>query len=64
MRVVITIGELIELGAWSEACDLLGLNPYAIAEDMIDGGYEVVLTPAQALHLRLIQGFTAREEGS
>lgn len=48
MMITITPDELIEQGRWTEACDVLGYNPYALAEGM-PSDTEITLTAEQAI---------------
>lgn len=55
MRVLITVGELIDRDLWVRAAELLGFNPYAVSEGQIDHGDEITIPSTQAFQLGLIR---------
>ncbi|HEY9408896.1 MAG TPA: hypothetical protein VIP77_04885 [Jiangellaceae bacterium] len=54
MKIVTTPSELMDRLRWEEACDMLGLNVYAVAEGLMDGGEEITLSEEQAVTLGLL----------
>ena len=54
MEVRIAAGELLDRLVWERACDMLGLNPRAVNEGLMDSGDKVTLTLEQAAELGLL----------
>lgn len=56
MRITVTMtaAELIDRDAWSGACDLLGMNPFAVMGGLMDREREITMTEAQAWKLGLV----------
>lgn len=54
MKIIVTYRDILDKGMWSEACELLGLNPYAINEGRLDAEEERTLTYDQAKVLRFL----------
>jgi len=54
MNITITAAELQDLGIWAEACEELGINPYAVNEGLMNPDEELTLTEFQAQRLKLI----------
>jgi len=54
MKITVTLGELMDRGAWLEACELLGLNGWALKEGLASDNDEVTLTTDQARQLGLL----------
>ncbi len=43
IEITLTARELIDRGIWCIICELRGINPYAVAEGLIDMDEEFVL---------------------
>jgi len=56
MKIVVTAQELLDKGLWGDACELLGLNEWAVNEGLMDSDEELTLTEEQAKTLGLIKG--------
>ena len=54
MKVLITVEEIFDKGLWSETCEMLGINPWAKNEGLIDNDEELEFTTEQAQELGLI----------
>ncbi len=54
MKVLITGRELLDRGIWDRACDLLGLNVWAINEGQMSSAEELTLTEGQAQELGIL----------
>jgi len=54
MKIVVTARDLLDRGVWDQACDLLGLNVWAVAEGLMDSDDEVTLSEEQARKLGLL----------
>lgn len=54
ITVQITARELIEKGLWVEACELIGVNEYAVNEGMMESDEKLTLTEEQARQLGLL----------
>jgi hypothetical protein len=55
MKVVVTVEELFNKGVWIEACNMLGLNDWAVAEGLMGYKDELTLTEEQARTLGVIK---------
>lgn len=55
MKIVVTARELLDKGVWIEACNMLDLNDWAIAEGLMDDDEELTLTEKQARILGVIK---------
>ena len=56
MKVIVTAKELqSEYCVWEQACELLGINVYAIAEGLMSEDEEFTLTEEQAKELYIIK---------
>lgn len=55
MRVIVTVRELIDRDLWVKACEVLGLNPYAVSEEQIDPDDELKIESTQAFEIGLIK---------
>jgi hypothetical protein len=53
MKIIVTANDLIDKGVWDEACDILGLNIWAVNERLMDSNEEIILTEDQAAKLGL-----------
>lgn len=53
LKVTATVKELMDAGVWDEVCDLLGLNPWAVNEGLMDSSESLTFTPTQSLFERL-----------
>lgn len=56
MEVRISADDLMDRGAWERACDMLGINPWAVKEGLMDSGRRLTLTLEQARTLGLLEG--------
>ncbi len=54
MKILITARELMERGVWVDACDLLGLDEWAVSEGQMDVDHEITLDEEQARKLWLL----------
>jgi len=54
MKVLITGRELLDRGVWDQACDMLGMNVWAINEGQMDSTEELTLTEEQAQELGIL----------
>lgn len=54
VKITITARELLDRGLWDQACELIGLNVWAINEGLMDSSDEVTLTQEQAQKLGLL----------
>lgn len=54
MKIVTTPGELMDRLRWEQACDQLGINPWAVAEGMMNRDEEVTLSEEQAIEIGLL----------
>ena len=54
MTITVTARELLDRGVWTEACELLGINEWAVNEGLMDPGDEIILTVNQAKQLGLL----------
>jgi len=54
IRVTITGREALDKGIWTQLCDLLGINEWAINEGLLDREEEIILTEDQARLLGLL----------
>ena len=54
MKIVISAIELVDRGKWLKACDLLGINIWAVKEGLMGGDDTLTLTEKQAKELELI----------
>jgi hypothetical protein len=54
LKILITPRELMDRTRWDEACDLLGINPWAVNEGRMDGDEELTLTEEQAAELGIL----------
>jgi hypothetical protein len=52
--IKISIGELIDKGIWSDACNLLGLDEWCVNEGRASLDDTITITSEQAKELRLI----------
>jgi hypothetical protein len=55
-RVTVTARELLDRLVWDRACDMLGLNPWAVNEGQMDSGERLTFTLEQAQTLGLLRG--------
>lgn len=55
MRVIITVGELIDRGRWEQACGVLGIGEWAVNEGQMDRDDELVIEAAEALRIGLVE---------
>jgi hypothetical protein len=55
VKVVITVGELIDKDLWFRAAELLGVSEYAVNEGQVSSDHQVWLSPGQAFELGLIK---------
>jgi len=55
MRIVITVGELIDRGRWEQACGVLGLGEWVVSEGQMDRDDELVIEASEAFRIGLIQ---------
>ena len=56
MKIIVTPSELMDRGVWDKYCDLKGINPYVVAEGLLDSNTEIILIETEAIKLRLICG--------
>jgi hypothetical protein len=54
VKITVTARELLDRLVWDQACDMLGLNEWAINEGRMDASDTVTLTLAQAAELGLL----------
>jgi hypothetical protein len=54
VKVIVTPRELFDRHIWTEACDLLGINSWAVNEGQMDSGEAITLTEDQAAQLRIV----------
>ena len=57
-QVKVTARELLDRGAWIRACEMTGLNEWAVNEGRMDDSETVTLTLAQAVELGLDRPWT------
>ena len=48
MKIIITPNDLMDKGIWEKACELLGINVWAVNEGLMDSDKELYLTEDQA----------------
>jgi hypothetical protein len=53
-QITVTAGELLDRCVWDQARDMLGLNPWAVNEGLMDRSERVTLTLEQARTLGLL----------
>lgn len=53
VKIVTTPAELLDRLRWDEACEMLGISEWAVAEGQMDIHEEITLTEEQAAQLRL-----------
>ena len=41
MKLILTAGEIMELGIWEDVCDLKGIHLYALNEGRMDAKEEI-----------------------
>jgi hypothetical protein len=58
--VAATAGSLLDKGAWEQACDMLGLNPWAVNEGLLDRDERLTFTIEQARELGLLDGSSSK----
>ena len=56
IQVTVTARELLDRLVWDRACDMLGLNPWAVNEGRMDSGERLTFTLEQARELGLLEG--------
>ena len=56
IQVTVTARELLDRYVWDQACDMLGLNRWAMNEGLMDSSDRVTLTLDQARTLGLLEG--------
>lgn len=54
MLIKVTARELLNKGRWIEACEMLGINEWAINEGLMDSEDVLELTETEAVELGLI----------
>ncbi len=54
MKIIITSNDLMDKGIWEEACELLGINVWAVNEGLMDSDEELYLTEDRANKLGLL----------
>lgn len=54
MTITVTAGELSDRWLWEEACEILGIDEYALAEGLMDSSEELTFTEAQARKIGLL----------
>ena len=59
--ISVTARELMDRGLWKRACDMTGLNPWAVNEGLMDSSDTVTLTVEQARDLGLLGQWAAEE---
>lgn len=55
LAVITSPRILMDKGVWMEACDLLGLNSWAVNEGFMDSHEKILLTNSQAKKLGLLE---------
>ena len=55
MKITTTFGEILHAGAWSEFCDLRGINPWCMNEGLADHETETELTLEEAKKIGLLR---------
>lgn len=60
IQVTATVRELMNRHVWDQACDMTGLNPWAVNEGQMGSGDRVTLTLEEARTLGLLD---ARDNG-
>ena len=54
MKIIITPNDLMDKGIWEKACELLGINVWAVNEGLMDSDEELYLTEGRANKLGLL----------
>ena len=54
MKVTMTAGELIDKGLWDKACEMLGLNVWAVNEGLMTSDTGIDFTEEQARGIGLL----------
>lgn len=54
MKIIITPRELINRGLWEKACEITGVNLWAVSEGLTDSDSEIFLTEEQAQQIGVI----------
>ena len=54
MNIKTSARELMERGLWNEACEVTGMNPYALNEGRMNAEDEITLTERQATRIGLL----------
>ena len=54
MRIIITIGELVDQGRWSTACGVLGMGEWVVSEGQVDRDDELIITTDEAVRIGLV----------
>ena len=55
MEITLTVDELMDKDLWIEACELLGINEWAVNEGLMDSDEELTFTEEQAHKLGILQ---------
>lgn len=55
MKIVVTLGNLVEKGCWEQYCEEKGWDPWCINEGRAYTDEEVTLTKEQAIRYGLIE---------
>jgi hypothetical protein len=53
MEILITVGELLDRSLWTQACQIVGINEWAINEGQMSRDEQIRLTEDQAAQLDL-----------
>lgn len=48
MKIIVTLGEILDKGYWDDYCEETGLSEWCMNEGQADSDDEVTLTEAQA----------------
>ena len=54
MKIVVTAGEIEEMGVWDQFCEMMGLNPWCRNEGSCTSETEFSLTAEQAREMSII----------
>lgn len=54
MKIIVTIGELMNLNVWGDFCEMKDLNPWIVNEGLADTDVEFTLTKEEAQKLGIL----------
>ena len=61
MNITMTVGRLIEIGAWDEVCEVKGYNVWAVNEGLIDSSAKIELSSEDLDKCPTVRRFVARQ---